>query len=239
MLIKEDKSYLTTTDKKAIEQGIAVLAVHSIRLDRHYTEEEKKQNLQQAQKMSSEEYNKMVRATACKLGERHKVALDALEQSGLVLGQYHHPADLNTDYDLWFWCNCRTEYKTDDDPNGRDLSYVTLSLNSERRTLEQCNTIVETAIEVLKKIEAVNSVAIIQYEAIYYKDKLREAATAFAESCAGKFVNYGFEVGKIVKIDPEYNGGYEYGFKKKHAKTSGYCLSMQELYSISLDYQGA
>lgn len=230
MLVREDRSYLTIIDKKAIEQGVAVLGIHSIRFDRYISDEQKleviKMSAQEREaQLKSAEWQASCEQKRKELAAQNETALTALETAGLILGQYHH-SHKREYFDLWFWCNC--------DKDGRRLEYLTLSPNWDL-TPEQQSKIIEQATAVLEKVNTPDNCAIIQYTAIYDQQKLAEIAEQFAEQNIGKFIKYGFEVGKIVRIDPKLNGGYKYGFKKKRAKTRGYCLSVKAVYELSLE----
>lgn len=226
MIIKEDYSYVTGIDKKAIEQGVAVLGVHSIRLDRYITEEQGEQNRKAAKELSPEEWGKSCEQYARKIAAQNEIALSALETAGLILGQYRSAHKYREYWDLWFWCNS--------DNNGMRLDYVQLTLNDEL-SLEQQKKIVEQATAILGKVNTPDNRAIIQYEAIYDEEKLTNAAEKFAEENLGKFLKHGFYIGKIKKIDPDFNGGYKYAFMRKNAKKRGYLLSTDSLYAMSLE----
>lgn len=225
MFIKEDYSYLSAIDKTAIEQGIAALAVYSFRLDRYFTESQMAANRTAAQTLTQEEWIKRCADIARKVGEQNETVLSALENAGLILGQYR-PTPNQNHYDLWFWCNCGNE--------GRKLDYVTLTVNNSL-PYEQQQKIVERTKTVLESVNTVGNCAIVQYKAQYDEQKVAEIAEQFAEQSVGKFVKNGFYTGKIVQIDPNEHSGYKYAFKKKNAKTRGIYLDVKDLYVLSLE----
>ncbi len=230
MFVREDKSYLTVVDKKAIEQGVAVLGIHSIRLDRYVSEERKSETAKMSAaeldaRLRSAEWQAYCEQVTKKIATQNETVLTALEAAGLILGQYRNIPNQKY-FDLWFWCNA--------DKNGRRLDYLTLSPNWDL-TPEQQGKIIEQAIAILEKVNTSDNCAIIQYEAIYDEQKLADIAEQFAEQNTGKFIRYGRDVGKIVKLNPELCGGYKYGFKKKKARTRGYRLTAKAVYGLSLE----
>lgn len=227
MKIEYKYSYLKTQDYKAIEQGIATLAAYSIRLEQYVTEEEKKANAQKVKTYSTADWIAECAAIKKMLSEQNVFALSALENAGIVLGQYHGNLKdwLHRPYDLWFWCNT-----VDGEPQ---LDYVTLTVNKEK-TLEQQAELIRRASDILESISTENICAAIQHKAIYDKQRLNEFAERFYEQHKGKYITNGCCYGRIVEIDPKRNSGYRCAFMKKYAKTHGICLSEEEIFALSL-----
>lgn len=227
MNIEHDFTYLTAQDRTAIAQGVATLAVHSIRLEQYVSEEDKKANFQKSKTYSTADWIAECAMIKKQLSEQNIAALTALENAGIVLGQYRSDYHdwITQPYDFWFWC------RTD---NGeRMLDYVTLTVNSALN-LEQQTDLVERATTVLEGVQANNIRAAIQHKAIYDEKKITEAAENFVDRNMGKFITNGYDDGKLVRIDPALNNDYCYAFMKKNAKTKGIRMDKHDIYALSL-----
>jgi hypothetical protein len=220
MRIKEDFSYISSTEQRAIDDGLARLYVYSIRLDRFFTDEEKHENARQAEILTREQWAQRCDAIARKIGAQN---LQAMEQLAKVFdfGQF---SEISGRGDFWFWCNRE---------NGADLlDYITLT--TQGTTADDKNAKAEQAREILAKVNTENNIAYFQYGAEIDAGKLHAVAEQYASATAGAFVKYGFYVGKIKRIDEKTNGGARWAFMKKGAKTKGYILDDLKIYSIML-----
>lgn len=214
MRIKEDFSYLSDTDKKAIENGTAKLCIYGLHIDRFFTEEEMQENKRQAEILSREEWGNRCDKMADFIAEQNKIALDKLAKV-FNIGQYNynHKCDMG---DFWFWA-------------GEKLDYITLFTNEDDGT-EKRNEKAEMALEILKTIDTANNIVRIHYTAVYDEEKLTESVENFVKSVDGKFINYNGMAGKLFK--DMYN---RYIFKKKGARKYGYELSKKAVYGIIND----
>jgi len=70
--IKKDMSYLSEKDLKAIENGIAELTVHSINLNRYFTESEKENNVAKARQLSEDQKTKYYEEQTKKFASKMK-----------------------------------------------------------------------------------------------------------------------------------------------------------------------
>jgi len=221
-MIKEDKSYLSKLDLLTIEKGIAQLDIHSLRFDRvDFTEEEKEENRRIANIVSQEEWERLCdenkRRTAMKIEpiiESLSNKFDIHQYKDSSMGHYQ------SDWDLFFWCN--------NDNKGRDMSYVTLSLN-ENRIVERRILDVEQVLNYIKEIGFDGVNITIQYTATYNDDKVREIALEYAEKVKNTVVQLMGYSGKIKKVSND-----QYGFFKKGAKKRYYQLSNKLLLEMAI-----
>ena len=165
MTIREDKSYLSSIDIKAIDRGIAELDIHSLKISRRkYTEEEMANNKRVADNSSRESWiihcntiKKEVAAKVIPLMEFLSTKFDIYQYK--KEGMIHY----NSNWDLFFWCNCNEE--------GRDMSYVTLNPNTNR-TLEQRKQDINNTLNYIKEFGFEGLDIVIQYKAHYDDEKL-------------------------------------------------------------------
>jgi hypothetical protein len=221
MRIKEDYSYLSETEKKAIAEGLAKLYIYSIRLDRFFTEEEQAENARQAQALTREQWAQRCDKIAQEIGAQNTEAMTALLKH-FEIGQYS--ADFSGDGDFWFWCNCN---------NGRKLDYITLT--TQGATAEEKNAKAEKARAVLETVNTKNNIAYLQYATELDQIKLDKIAEEYTEKTAGAFVKYAGMIGKIKRIDESTNNGKKWAFMKKGAKTRGYYLTAWNIYEIKTE----
>lgn len=219
MRIKEDYSYLSETEKKAIAEGLAKLYIYSIRLDRFFIEEEQAENARQAQTLTREQWAQRCDKIAQEIGAQNTEAMTALLKH-FKIGQYS--ADFSGGGDFWFWCNSNN--------NGRELDYITLT--TQGATAEEKKAKAEKARAILETVNTRNNIAHLQYASELDQTKLDKIAEEYTEKTAGAFVKYAGMIGKIKRIDESTNNGYKWAFMKKGAKTRGYCLTAWNIYEI-------
>jgi hypothetical protein len=212
MIIKEDFSYVEN-DMKFIDRGYAQLDVHSIRIDRYFTEEQKAENVRTANAMP-DQWGKHCDEMAQHIGEKVQSIVEYLSET-FTIYQYKKDGSIpyNSDWDLFFWCN----YKH----YGRDYSYITLSFNS-KRTVAQRISDKDRVIEILNthfaSMEGV--IAYIQYSATYDDKKVKETVNNYIPTILNTFINYAGHEGKIKSV-----GENRYGFFKKGARKYYYQVS--------------
>ena len=219
MRIKEDYSYLSENEKKAIAEGIAKLYIYSIRLDRFFTEEEQTENTRQAETLTREQWAQRCDEIAQKIGAQNAEAMTELLKH-FEIGQYS--VNFSGDGDFWFWCNCNN--------SGRKLDYITLT--TQGATIEEKNAKAEKARAILETVNTKNNIAHLQYASELDQTKLDKIAEEYTEKTAGAFVKYAGMIGKIKRIDESTNNGKKWAFMKKGAKTRGYYLNAWNIYEI-------
>ena len=219
MRTKEDFSYISETEQKAINEGLARLYVYSIRLDRFFTEEEQAENTRQAEALTREQWARRCDEIAQEIGKQNTEAMTELLKH-FEIGQYS--ADFSGDGDFWFWCNCNN--------SGRKLDYITLT--TQGATVEEKNAKAEKARAVLETVNTKNNIAHLQYASEFDNARLEEIAEEYAGKMAGAFVSYAGMIGKIKRIDESINGGRKWAFMKKGAKKRGHYLSAWNIYEI-------
>ena len=219
MRTKEDFSYISETEQKAINEGLARLYVYSIRLDRFFTEEEQAENTRQAEALTREQWARRCDEIAQEIGKQNTEAMTELLKH-FEIGQYS--ADFSGDGDFWFWCNCNN--------NGRELDYITLT--TQGATAEEKKAKAEKARAILETVNTKNNIALLQYASELDQIKLDKIAEEYTEKTAGAFVKYAGMIGKIKRIDESTNNGEKWAFMKKGAKTRGYYLTAWNIYEI-------
>lgn len=224
MKIKEDYSYINSIDKKAMELKIAQLSAYQIRLDRYFSEEEKQQNREAAESLTSEEWGKRCFNTALNVANQNETVLNALENI-IKIGQYKK--DHDEDYDIWFWCNCGYNMRYHTHDNDRCLDYCTLTFR-EKISLQEQQELFNKIIETIKPIDTKNNVAIIQYSAVYDDEKLKEVAIKFAEENMNKIIVCGGKKGRIFFRNDEFI------FAPLRVKKYWYQLSYKDLFVMSI-----
>lgn len=228
-MIKEDKSYLSSSDLLAIEKGFAILDIHSIRIDReNFTDEEKAENRKKCDSMTKEEWSKHCNTTSHKTALKIKPLIEALNKKYAIY-QYNKDdkMDYKSNWDLFFWCN------GGDDEEGRDLSYITLSAN-RTRALEERLSGINDVIETIKETGYIGLDITIQYTAKYDYKKINEVAACYFENIKNTFINYSFYTGKIKEGGMDYEGNKCYRFFKKGARSKYYVLSSTDMLMLSL-----
>lgn len=173
MVITHDKGLV---NEKLITMGFGVLDVHSIRLDRYYTEEEKQHNYQTSQTMSTEEWSQHCRNISNGLVAKITTIMDAVNDRFTVQGK----------------------------ESGRDMSYVTLTLN-EKDTIENRTQIVNRLVDFLEQYEEKGVQTIIQYKTLKNEGVIKEAAERVYEDIEDRFVELnGYGTGKVRLLGDGY-----------------------------------
>lgn len=227
-MIRKDKSYLSGSDLLAIEKGYAALDIHSLRISREdFTEEEKEQNRKNCDAMTKEEWSLHCSITPRKTALKVRDLIEALNKKYAIY-QYNKDerVDYKSNWDLFFWCN------SGDDEEGRDLSHITLSMNTTRTLEERLNDI-NDVIEAIKEIGYAGLDIAIQYTAKYNYKKMDEAAIDFFEKVKNNFTCYAGYTGKIKEGGIDYEGHKCYRFYKKGARTKYYVLSSKNMFMMS------
>lgn len=221
--IKKDMSYLSETDLKAIENGIAELTVHSINLDRYFTEREKENNVAKARQLLEDQKAKYYEEQTKKFASKMEFITSELEK---VFTFYNGEIETHssTKWDLYFWSNPQKDY-------------VKLNPNKRKEVLNQ-NEDILNAISILEKLEVENVSATVQYSAKYNDKKVKEIVSSLCKKHVNKFINYKGYIGKIVVFGQDENGNSKYAFRKKGAKTKHYeidPMGLLYLYFIDLE----
>lgn len=228
-MIREDKSYLSSSDLLAIEKGYAALDIHSLRIDREdFTEEEKAENRKNYDTMTKEEWSKHCSITPHKTALEIKGLIEVLDKNYAIY-QYNKDdkMDYRSNWDLFFWCN------GGDDEDGRDLSYITLTANSSR-TLQERLKGVNDVIETIKEIGYNGLDIAIQYTVKYDNIKITEVAANYFERVKNTFIKCSGYDGKIKDGTIDYEGNKCYRFFKKGARTHYHNLSCKDMLMLSL-----
>ncbi len=226
-MIREDKSYLSSSDLLAIEKGFAKLDIYSIRVDREQlTEEEKAENLRIANSVSTEEWNKYCNQNKKKIESKIEPFIEKLSENFNIY-QYKDKTIVpyKSNWDLFFWCNTDNE--------GRDFSYVTLDMN-KNRTVEERFLTLEYVIKYIKKIGFQGIDIIIQYTVKYDDEKIKQEADNYFEKVKNTFVRYMGMDGRIKEVGKDVQENKCYGFFKKGAKTKYYKLSLKNIAMMSI-----
>lgn len=220
MTIKEDKSLV---NQKLIDMGLAELDIHSVRIDRYYSEEEKQQNYEMAQTMNAEKWSVHCSEERKRIASIITNVMNTVN-SNFTVYQYTNLHEYKSSWELFFWCN-NLHNTTNGKESGRDMSYVTLTFNdNDKVSTENRRDVLERLINLLSKCEEHNIQAIIQYTAKENNDAINDMAASVFNDIEDKFVSLnGYGVGKVKQVENRY------AFFKKGAKRNYYGLSPLEL----------
>lgn len=205
--VRKDMSYVSELDLKAIENGLADLSVHSLRITNFYTEEQKKENLNISHTLTREQWSAFCEENRKAIATKVEPIIDIISQSFMIYQYKDKSVDYRKDdWDLFFWCNCG------------DMSYVTLSSNDKRTTDKQMDT-VNAVLDLIKSIDMDGIEVIIQYTAIYNESLVGAVILEYCEKMQDKMIDFGGHTGKIIKY------GDTFYFKKKHSKKQLYDIN--------------
>lgn len=223
IIIKEDKSFLSGLDLLAIEKNIAKLGVHSIRLDRHFTEKQLEENGKTAERMSREEWSAHCEEFRKQLAAKIEKVMDAVNDEFMVYQYKNKDIDYSKDnWDLFFWSNFG------------DMSYVTLDTNKKRSVEKQIED-TEKLIDLLKTMDEKGIQAIIQFTAIYDENLVNEIVKDTFNQLKDQWINYSGYTGKIKEMGINYKGKMQYGFFKKGARKKYYNMDEKTLLKMGLN----
>lgn len=205
--ITEDKSYLSSLDLAAIDNGIAELGAHSLRIANYFTEEQKQENSKTYETLTKDQWSiRCEQSRRSAAGSVEKI-IDLIGDNYMIYQYKNKDINYSNDnWDLFFWCN------------DGDMSYVTLNTNTKQSS-EQQNKLINSVLDRIQKIEVEGIEITIQYTAIYNDKKVKEVVNEYCEKVKNTFIVYGDYVGKIVKTDNEFL------FRKKGAKKYQYHIN--------------
>lgn len=207
IVLKEDKSYLSEIDSQAIAKGVAELGIHAIRLERDFTEKQKQENRELADKLSKEEWIKHCKEKKSEIGEKIERVVDIISGNFMIYQYKNKNINFSNDnWDFFFWCN-----------NG-DLSYVRLNPNENRANEQQIKDI-EKVIELIKTIDCEGVSLTIQYTVQYNNRKVEELVNQAYNSIKDSFIEYMGVEGRIKEVGKSLEGETVYGFFKKRARS--------------------
>ena len=222
MIIKEDRSYFNQT---LIDNGLARLAVHSLHIDRFFTEAEREMNAQLYSTMTDAEWNDHCNKFRSAMATQNALLIHAandyfLRTTGKALCQFDQLdwQDINTrrehkDYHMWLWYNS-------------DPSFFSLTA-CDYDWLHTDPEIIPAVIEYFKRINADNMSCRIQYTGIVDEDAVEKEAHKLYTFCfQDRWVSYNGIIGKVHK-DPNRPGRYY--FMKKYSKKWAHELSPLQL----------
>lgn len=221
IIIKEDKSYLSSLDLAAIENGVAELGIHSLKFSNYLTEAQKQNNLEESKTLSREQWTARCEQMQRKVGEKLEYIMNTLADM-FTIYQYNKEIGYRSNWDLFFWSNKGW--------NGADyMNHATLNPN-DKWTVEQQITVINNVLDVLKTMDIEGIEVAVQYKAIYNDEKVKNIVSDYCQTMKDKMIDYGGYTGKIV----EFNGRYV--FKKKGAKKNAYEINnnavLQNVFSV-------
>lgn len=218
MLISHDYSLLGSR-KNLIEKGYADLDIHSLNFDRHFTDEEKEENVRQSELLTREQWtircddvSKMIYEQMLPIIEllNNKYDIHQISEEKNTMEHYR------SDWDLFFYSNRGW--------NGKDyFDHVQITFNT-KRTVDQNKKLLSEILEILEQLEVKNVYCRVQYTVREHKEKIQAKVTEICESLVDNVINYNGMKGKIKVVD-ECNGEKQYGFFKERVRKSYYQLS--------------
>lgn len=225
-MIREDKSYMSKLDLKAIEKGIAKLDIYSLRIDREqYTEEQKEENKKLADSVSRDEWSKHCDDVKKRIAQKIEPLIESLSNKFNIYQYKNNSIEYGSNWDLFFWCNCNKE--------GQDFSYVTLSTN-KKRTVEERSSDIKKVLEYIQEIGFKGIDVIIQYTATYNEEVVKNIALNYFNQIQNNVVKcFGYD-GKIKNVGTDNKGNIYYGFFKKGARSKYYRISDMNLLEMAI-----
>ena len=216
--ILEDRSYLSKRDNLFIQEGLAKLSIHSIHINRHWTNEEKNANYNEAKNLTREDWSKRCEESSNYTASLVEKVMDTLSKNFKVYQYKDKSIKFSDDYDLFFWCNCG------------DLSHITLNPNQKRDLDTQLSDIDKT-IDLIKAIEPdiIDKLELrVQYSVDYNKCLIENIAKKYFDKIKDDFIEFNGHIGRVKK-EICSNGYIEYRFYKKGARKKYYSVSNAEL----------
>lgn len=223
---REDYSHV---DRSDIEQGFKALDLHSIRIERHYTEECMENNRRAAEELKSlygaDSEAWLARCEQARLDTAEKITrLCGHLAEHFNLYQYHGKEVFSyssKEWHLFFWCNSLRD-TAGGKISGRDMSYVTLSFNESMDAGERFG-VLEQVREWLSGYEEDGIQMTVQYSATVNRKFCVERAEEIISESAGKLVDTAYGRGRLSKVKGEYR------FQKARARKHYYRLSPFEV----------
>lgn len=207
--ISYDESYVSQLDQKAIKKGFAELGVHSLRIIRYYTEEQKQANSALFDRLSKEEWAKNCEDSSREVAAKIEHLVDAISEQDMVYQYKDKSVDYrNDDWDWFFW-------------GSEERDYVTLSTNKKRPNHQQLED-VQRALELIRSLSIDGIQVIVQHTTVYDEKRVAEQVERYCRTHQGRFIEWGGMVGKIVLYQEQYY------FKKKNAKKYGYRIALDD-----------
>lgn len=211
MLIKEDYSYIGERGQNLISEGYAELGIYSLNFARYFTEEEKKNNRNLAETMTSEQWDIHCDNTSKALyGIMFSIA-EMLNRE-YIMYQFDKNVSHEADWDLFFYSNKGW--------NNKDyFDYMQINFNRKRSTKQNLR-LKDEIVKMLADIEVKNVYCGMQHYVIYNDEKIKLKARENFEKYRNKFISYKGMTGKIKETEKG-----QYGFFKKGAYKNYYLLS--------------
>jgi len=228
MIVNEDLSYLGVESAALQSLGLAKIGVHSIDFRRHFTDEQKEQNLALAKRMSPDEWSAHCEAFEEALSEPLSIIAESFDKE-FDVHQFSELKSTNvhyeSDWDLFFYSNAGWNGK-------KYMSYFSLTFN-HNRTPESNMELLKTRI--LPLVEAIQCDSLycrVQYETVCDPALMSQAAENAYILLSKKFVTVNGVVGRIKRVDDIY-GDSTYRFFKKGARSKSTPVSETVLILIA------
>lgn len=228
MKIWHDRSYISPESRELISRGYAQEDIYSVRLSFRYTEEELEANREFARTHTNEERNQADIHEAKRRSDAMLPVMEAIDEA-FVCDQFKQylPYDCEQ-WDMLFWCNHFQKFSSEANLQGRDYSYITLSLNknvpyeSRKKT---CDRLLQLLTE--KFSAHPNLDVAVQYDTLTDEKSIRADAEAALPQLMKASCSYNGEMGRIVL------GGNGVYFLRKRARKYGYRLQNADLLRIA------
>ena len=228
MYINHDYSYITSNERKLIDNGYGKITVHSVHFDRHYSEERKAENRQLAETLTKEEWNERCDRIAKSFDKPMNDILSVFVSKYNIHQVSEETSTMShykSDWDLYFYSNRGW--------NGKNhMDYFNLSFNNNRSP-EHNMKLLEKIIAIVESLEYENIGCRIQYDAAIEEKKVEDSGKSICEMLLGKFIDYHGMIGKI-KVVSDKDGNTSYGFFKKNARNKYYPISYMEILAMNI-----
>jgi RNase H-fold protein (predicted Holliday junction resolvase) len=205
--IREDKSYLSGIDLLSIDKGVAVLGIHSIRIDVELTGEQKQENRRLFETLTPEDWSKRCDSLKVEKGDKVEKVIDVIAANFMIYQYKDEEKKISysmDNWDLFFWCN------------GADMSYVTLNPNKARSNEQQIADI-NKVLDLIKTIECDGIGVAIQYTVQYDLEKVNVIRDEQYQKLGNKLIEFQGYTGRIKEVGKTAEGKVVFGFFKKGA----------------------
>lgn len=228
----EDFSHVRQSN---IEKGLELLDLYQLRIDRRYSEEEKAANRRIANALDPDRVNTPAWIEYCET-ERCRMAMKITRLCDFLDGKFNIYQYRNDkinfclgEWDLFFWCNSLFN-TTSGKYLGRDMSYVTLTFNSEMTIAEKFK-VLDAIKDCLNGYQEENIAITIQYSSEVNEELCRQKAETIYNRIGGKIMETPWGKGKIMKDDHSK----EYRFFRYRARRRYTPLSPLEICGLDAE----
>lgn len=227
MKIKHDYSYISDTQNKLIQDGLAEINIHSLNFDRYFTVEEQDENMRQSKLLSREDWNIRCDNTAQMIYKQLLPIAQLLDNKYDIHQFTEEKSSIDhyrSDWDLHFYSNAGWNEKY-------YFDHMKISFNTNRSPAQN-NKLLEEILKDLEHVDGSNVQCRIQYNVSLDNVKIETRVRQIYEKLKDKFVVFQGMEGKVKDLKEYSEDLVGYGFFKKGSKKKYYQMNNAELLYI-------